>query len=47
MDIQSQMMAMLSDSFSKISTALSEKSESKTDWPKISGDVKKFRSWYM
>jgi len=41
-DIQSQMLMMLTDSFSKLSTVLSEKSESKSDWPKFSGDAKKF-----
>ena len=46
-DVQSQLMVMLSESFSKLSTALSEKSDPKSDWPKFSGDVKKFRSWYL
>jgi hypothetical protein len=46
-DVQAQMMVMLSDSFSKLSLALSEKSNLKSDWPKFSGDVKKFRSWYL
>jgi len=38
---------ILTDSFSKLSSALSEKSDSKSDWPKFSGDTKKFRSWYL
>ncbi len=46
-DVQSQMLAMLTDSFSKLSNILSEKSDSKSDWPKFSGDTKKFRSWYL
>jgi hypothetical protein len=51
-DIQSQMMLMLMESFSKLSTVLADKSqdvksEVKTDWPKFSGDVKKFKSWYL
>jgi len=46
-DTQSQLLMMLTESFSKLSTALSEKSDSKSDWPKFSGDGKKFRSWYL
>jgi hypothetical protein len=47
-DPQSQMMALMVESFTKLSTALTEKNtESKSDWPKFSGDVKKFRSWYL
>jgi len=41
-DIQSQMLMMPTDSFSKLSTILSEKSESKSNWPKFSGGAKKF-----
>jgi hypothetical protein len=33
---------MLTESFSKLSTVLSEKSDTKSDWPKFSGDGKKF-----
>jgi len=41
-------MLMLTDSFTKLSTVLTDKtSESKSEWPKFSGDVKKFRSWYL
>jgi len=46
-DVQSQMLTMLMDSFSKLSSALSEKSDSKSDWQKFSGDAKKFHSWYL
>jgi hypothetical protein len=46
-DVQSQMMLMLTDSFTKLSSALMEKSDTKSDWPKFSGDSKKFRSWYL
>jgi len=47
-DLQTQMMYMLPESFSKLSSALSEKSsELKSHWPKFSGDVKKLRPWYL
>jgi hypothetical protein len=47
-DIQSQMLLMLTESFSKLSTALTEKSSDfKADWPKFSGDSRKFRAWYL
>ncbi len=47
-DMQTQIMYMLTESFSKLSTVLLEKSsDTKSDWPKFSGDVKKFRSWYL
>jgi hypothetical protein len=46
-DVQSQMLAMLTDSPSKLSSVLSEKSDSKSDWPKFSGDTKMFCSWYL
>jgi len=47
-DLQSQMMQMLTDSFSKLSTVLSEKKEdTKSEWPKFSGESKKFRPWHM
>jgi len=41
------MMVLLSESFTKLSTALSDqKQEPKTDWHKFSGDYKTFRGWY-
>jgi hypothetical protein len=47
-DMQTQMLLLLSESFSKLLTALSEKKEdTKSDWPKFSGDHKKFRPWYL
>ncbi len=47
-DLQSQMMQMLTDSFSKLSTVLSEKKEdTKSEWPKFSGELKKFRPWHL
>ena len=47
-DIHSQMMFMMAESFSKLSTVLAEtKSDTKADWPKFSGDSKKFRDWYL
>jgi hypothetical protein len=47
-DMQTQIMYMLTESFSKLSTVLSDKSsDTKSDWPKFSGDTTKFRSWYL
>jgi len=47
-DMQTQMMYLLTESFSKLSTALLDKSsDTKSEWPKFSGDSKKFRSWYL
>jgi len=46
-DVNSQMLMMLTEFFSKLSTVLSEKSDTKSNWPKFSGDGKKFRSWYL
>jgi len=51
-DVQSQMMLMLTESFAKLSNVLGEKTqdsktEVKSEWPKFSGDVKKFKSWYL
>lgn len=41
-------MVMLTESFSKLSTVLvDENMDSKSEWPKFSGDSKKFRSWYL
>jgi D-ribose pyranose/furanose isomerase RbsD len=46
--MQSQMLQLLNETFSKLSTVLLEtKSESKTDWPKFSGETTKFRDWYL
>jgi hypothetical protein len=47
-DLQTQMMLMLTESFSKLSNVLTDsKQDTKTEWHKFSGDVKKFRSWYL
>jgi hypothetical protein len=47
-DMHTHMMMMLTDSFTKLSTVLTDKtSESKSEWPKFSSEVKKFRSWYL
>jgi len=51
-DVQSHMMLMLTESFTKLSTVLDEKTqdhktEVKSEWPKFAGDVKKFKSWYL
>ncbi len=47
-DLQTQMMYMMAESFSKLSTVLVEnKQDSKVDWPKFAGDSKKFRDWYL
>jgi hypothetical protein len=47
-DFQVQMMQLLTESLSELSSALADKStESKSDWPKFGGDSKKFRAWYM
>jgi len=48
LDFQTDMMRMLTESFSKLSTVLAEKKDdTKSDWPKFAGDPKKFRSWYL
>jgi hypothetical protein len=42
------MMLMMTESFLKLSTAFSEsKNDTKSNWPKFSGDSKKFCSWYL
>lgn len=47
-DLQTQMMYMMAESFSKLSTVLVEnKQDSKVDWPKFAGDSKKCRDWYL
>jgi hypothetical protein len=47
-DPQANMLLMLAESFTKLTSALSEKGDSKSsDWPKFSGDQKKFRAWYL
>jgi len=49
-DLQQQMMMMMmmTESFTKLSMAISEsKQDVKTEWPKFGGDSRKFRSWYL
>jgi hypothetical protein len=41
------MMLLLTDSFKKLSSALTDKSDFKSEWPKFGGDMKKFHSWYL
>jgi len=48
LDVLPQMMLMLTESFSKLSTVLGDRTqETKSDWPKFSGNMKKFRAWYL
>jgi len=35
------------DTITKLSAALSEKPDTKSEWPKFSGDSKKFRAWHL
>jgi len=43
-----QVLLLLTDSFSKMANALTEKqSDSKAEWPKFSGDVTRFRLWHL
>jgi hypothetical protein len=45
---QAQMLQLLSDTFSKLSTAITaSKNDSKLEWPKFSGEVSKFKEWYL
>ncbi len=47
-DLQQQMMMMMTESFTKLSMAISEsKQDVKTEWPKFGVDSRKFRSWYL
>jgi hypothetical protein len=43
-----QVLLLLTDSFTKMANALTEKSgDTKADWPKFGGDAKKFKAWYL
>jgi len=45
---QNQMLQMLNDTFSKLSTVISEtKAGIKSEWPKFSGEVSKFKDWCL
>ncbi len=48
-DLQTQMMALLTTTFSKLTTVMTENksTETKSDWPKFGGDTKKFKHWYL
>jgi hypothetical protein len=48
-NFQIHMMKLLNETFSKLSTALADNKsmDVKTDWPKFSGDSKKFRAWHL
>jgi hypothetical protein len=48
-DLQTQMMALLTTTFSKLTTVMAENksTETKSDWPKFGGDTKKFKHWYL
>jgi hypothetical protein len=35
------------ETLAKLSIALTDKSDSKAEWPKFSGDQKQFRAWYL
>jgi hypothetical protein len=49
---QNQMLALLNDTFSKLTTVITDSSsvkssETKSEWIKFAGDPKKFRPWYL
>jgi hypothetical protein len=48
-DSNQQVMIMLAESFSKLSSFIIQDkgSETKYDWPKFSGDTKTFKAWYL
>ena len=47
-DFQNQIMVLLNETFSKLTTVISDSkgAGTKSDWPKFAGDPKKFRSWH-
>jgi len=47
-DTQNQVMLMLAESFTKLSTMMVQEKSSdvKYEWPKFSGDTKLFKAWY-
>jgi hypothetical protein len=46
--LQAQMLQMLNETFSKLSTVLADsKNETKSEWPKFSGEISKFKDWYL
>jgi len=48
-DFQNQMLTVLMETISNLTTVMSETktNETKSDWPKFSGDTKKFFHWYL
>jgi hypothetical protein len=51
-DFQNQMLVLLNDTFSKLTSVINETSsakisDTKSEWVKFSGVPKKFRSWYL
>jgi hypothetical protein len=47
-DIKAQMMLMLMESFTKLTSVMAERSsDTKADWLKFAGDTKKFKTWYL
>jgi hypothetical protein len=48
-DSNQQVMVMLAESFSKLSSFMihDKGSDAKYDWPKFSGDTKNFKAWYL
>ncbi|MFN9981204.1 MAG: hypothetical protein ACK53Y_14865 [bacterium] len=48
-DFQQQMLSMLNNTFSNLTTVMKESksSDSKADWPKFNGDTKKFKHWHL
>jgi len=50
-DFQTQMISLLNDTFSKLTTVITDSSvkssDTKSDWIKFAGDPQKFRSWYL
>jgi hypothetical protein len=48
-DTQNQVMLMLAESFTKLSTVMVQEKSSdvKYEWPKFSGDTKLFKAWYL
>jgi hypothetical protein len=46
--LSSLLFCLLNETFTKLSTVLSEsKNDAKSEWPKFSGDISKFRDWYL
>ena len=45
---QAQMLQLLNETFSKLLTTITDsKQETKSDWPKFTGEVSKFKDWYL